>query len=142
MNKTLKNILKATAAMFVVGALVALALPALALVIPGVVPAGVTTYAAAATAIGSQSSALWMGSFFGIFGGIAAAVNPTIDWLCDRKQPAAAAPSPATKCEETHVKIDAPTLVLSAPERAEEKYRNLIEAQRAAALQNPGQPSL
>ncbi|NBO18521.1 MAG: hypothetical protein EBV03_04705 [Proteobacteria bacterium] len=71
---SMKNIVKAGATLFVVGALLAVAAPAIA------VGLGMASnYAAGAVLLGHSASPLWMGAFFGAFGAIDAAVRPMMD---------------------------------------------------------------
>lgn len=89
----MKPILKAGALLFVVGALLAVAAPAIAVGL-GMAP----TYAAGAALLGHSASPLWMGCFFGAFGAIDAAVRPYADKLFGDAKPAAtvaASPAPA-----------------------------------------------
>lgn len=83
---SMKNILKAGATLFVVGALLAVAAPAIA------VGLGMAAdYAAGAALLGHSASPLWMGAFFGAFGAIDAAVRPMMDqWFGDNHAQAGA----------------------------------------------------
>jgi hypothetical protein len=73
MGKYLKSIAKATVLMFAVGALLAMAAPHVA------VMAGLAATAAEAVTTLHIADPLWLGLFFGAFGGIHAAATPVID---------------------------------------------------------------
>ena len=70
-SKIAKGVVKAGLVMFAVGAVLAVAAPAIGVAV-GIAP----TYAAAAAALGHTASALWLGSFFGAFGALKATVDP------------------------------------------------------------------
>ena len=123
----MKNILKAGATLFVVGALLAVSAPAIAV---GLGMA--SSYAGGAALLGHTSSALWMGSFFGAFGAINAAVEPMLGGLFGGEAKAAetAAPKKTIRLTIVGAGVDAPCAhnhaeALAARREAEQAQRQL-----------------
>ncbi len=119
MGKYLKSIAKATVLMCAVGALLAVAAPAVA----GIVGISLAD-------VGIMANPSWTGAFFGAFGGISAAITPVIERIFgDDKQ------AETVKTEEkTQVKFDlSPDLSQSPAKTA--THCSYIETERAASAQ-------
>lgn len=67
-GKIVKNVIVTTAVMFAVGALLAVAAPLIA-----------EATGVAVASLGHTADPLWLGSFFGTFGGLHAAIKPVFD---------------------------------------------------------------
>lgn len=113
----MKDILKAGATLFVVGALLAVAAPLLGAAV-GLAP----SVSAAATALGHTANPLWMGAFFGAFGAIDAGVRPLLSGLFGGQENA---PQPAPKTRKV-------MLVISPQQEHGHNHCEKLEARRAA----------
>jgi hypothetical protein len=127
MKKLLKNIVKGAVIMFAVGAALALAAPYLAAA-TGIAP----SVAEAVTTLGANANPLWLGSFFGAFGAISAAVTPVCNYIFDGKERREAAQ--AAK-EETKPVIMVVTQKTSEPVTA--AFRDAVKASREQNSSSP-----
>ena len=131
----LKRILKNTIILGAVGTLLALAAP----VIAGVL--GFSTAVGGATGLGlmahgaftAASSPLWVGAYFGAFGGIHAAIQ---EIFSDNKDPAEA-PQTSTKQASQIIVVPEHSAYLAPTLGTGTKYQDLVAESRAnAALQD------
>lgn len=86
LGNVLRNVVKASATMFVVGLALGAAAPLLAGML-GEAAIGSAAYAAA-----NATSALWTGAFFGAFGALNAAISPALEWAFGSEQEKATQP--------------------------------------------------
>jgi hypothetical protein len=114
-----KNVVKGAVAAFTVGALVALALPTIASVV------GVS-----AAAVGASANPLWLGAFFGAWGGLAALVQPAADFIFGGGQLAQTPEKPTSKTSTLTIEL--------SPEQSKKTsnslggFQNRVKAGRVA----------
>lgn len=126
MGNVIKNVVKSGLVMFAVGAALSVVAPLIALAV-GIVPAG-AGYAGAVAALGHTADVLWLGSFFGAFGAIHAAVEPLLTAVFSKNKSQDSLPSLSSDAPDVAcVNI---ALQNAGPEQQASHFRDAVMAEK------------